>query len=101
RPRRLLGWSAALLLLTMGLYGSWAVSEFFGLRAITLDQMVAWHGVGNAIGFIGGQLLAWQILRPRSPLPAPGIPFSRLAGSGRVGPDFFQRLGAVPTVPNP
>lgn len=84
------------VLLSMGFALSFALSEFLGLGWVSIPEMVRWHGALNALGFALPGLLAFSLLQLESRLPPAGIPFSRLRGSLKIGPDFFERLGAVP-----
>lgn len=79
----------------MGVACLYAIGEFREVPLVGIPNMVRHHGWINSVGFTVCGLIAWSILRPASHLPAPGIPFSRLFSRGRVGPDFFQRIGAV------
>jgi hypothetical protein len=68
-----------------------------GLRVptVSLATMVRVHGLLNAGGFAICGLLGWTIVAPTSRLVCPFPPFSRLAGRGRIGADFFERTAAV------
>lgn len=86
--RVLLGLSAGCLLLGTVFAGRFAVQGFYG-AAVPIATMLRFHGLVNALGFLGLGLLAWSHLRPE-PLAGPaGIPFSRLRSHGRVGAGFF------------
>lgn len=93
--------SSASLVVGMLFALGYGISWSTGLLPIDVPTMARVHGVLNGLGFAGCGLVAWLVLRPRSHLPAPGIPFSRLASRWKVGPDFFQRTRAVPVVAVP
>jgi hypothetical protein len=86
--RVLLGLSAGCLMMATVFAGRFAMQGFYG-AAVPIATMLRFHGLINALGFLGLGLLAWSHLRPE-PLAGPaGIPFSRLRSSGRVGAGFF------------
>lgn len=93
--RGLLVVSSLSVVLGMLLALLYALGQAGGVPAVTIPQMVLVHGTVNALGFVLTGLLAWAMIRPQSHLPPPGIPFSLLRSRGRVGPDFFHRLGVV------
>lgn len=95
----LLTMAASSILISMGFALTFALAEFLGRVWVTIPQMAALHGALNAVGFALPALIAFLRLGPVSLLPPPGIPFSRLASQGFVGPEFFHRLGAVPDAP--
>ena len=97
--RYLLALSAASVLVSMGFALSYALSEFLGLVWVPIPVMVQNHGALNAIGFALLGLLAFRRINPKPLVSPPGIPFSRLVSKGFVGPDFYQRIGAMPVQP--
>lgn len=68
----------------------YAYGEYVGAPLITIDRMVALHGMVNAFGFALCGALGWLLVKPK-PRYETGIPFSRLRGRGRIGADFFER----------
>lgn len=95
RSQLLLVASAVSLVVAMGVAAAYAVQgtgHWFGL---TVDRMVAIHGVLNSVGFVGLGLLAYVGVMSMPLAEPPGIPFNRLYGRGRIGPEFFARVGAV------
>lgn len=96
--RALLGLSAGSLLLATAFAGRFAVQGFYG-AAVPIATMLRFHGLVNALGFLGIGLLAWSHLRPE-PLAGPaGIPFSRLRSHGRVGAGFFAAHAPTTAAP--
>lgn len=87
--------SSSTILLTMTLAALYALGRFTSFWTVTIPYMVQIHGLGNALGFGLCGLLAYRWSFPKSALPAPGIPFSKLSSRGRIGPHFFHHLGAV------
>jgi hypothetical protein len=90
-------WAPAFLLLSafsiatgMVFAFAYGLGEFTGVPLVTISRMVQVHGWLNALGFSFCGLLAFSQFKPAAKSSPPGIPFSRLASSGRVGPDFFQ-----------
>jgi len=99
--RLLLIVSAASLALAMAFAVTYGAGEFTGASFVTIPTMARLHGSINALGFALPAALAWMIVRPPALTRPPGTPFSRLQSRGRVGPDFFQRAGVVPSLPRP
>lgn len=67
--RTLFGVSAVVLAVTMLLALDWALGNAAGLPHLTLDWMVATHGLANAFGFAVCGLAAWSRLRRTRPDP--------------------------------
>jgi hypothetical protein len=88
------GTCCALAMLIACVYATGAAS---GSRALKIPEMARVHGMLNGLGFVLCGLVAWTIVRPRSRLADPGVPFSRLASRSRVGPDFFERIDGLST----
>jgi hypothetical protein len=99
--RALLAVSALSLTVTMPLAMAYGVGELLRDPLVTIPEMVRWHGWINALGFAVPAALAWQLARPPALVRPPGAPFSRLRSRGPVGPDYFRRVGAVLSVPDP
>jgi hypothetical protein len=97
--RLLLIVSAASLALAMAFAVTYGAGEFTGASFVTIPTMARLHGSINALGFVLPATLAWMLVRPPALARPPGTPFSRLQSRGRVGPDFFQRVGVVPSLP--
>lgn len=95
----LLGLSAISVLVSMGFALAYTLSEFLGLAWLPIPVMIQNHGALNALGFALLGLLAFRRINPNPQVLPPGIPFSRLVSKGFVGPDFFQRSGAIPDAP--
>jgi hypothetical protein len=58
--RALLAVGAGVLLASMLLALNWATGRALGLPHLSLDAMIATHGVANALGFGVCSALAWQ-----------------------------------------
>lgn len=86
--------SSLSLLGAMVLAIGYGVSEYVEYPHVDIPTMVEFHGPLNAYGFVLMGLLAWLMVGPIS-LNCGAIPFSRLKGRGRIGQDFFERIGAV------
>lgn len=67
---------------------------FAGLDGTSFRHMLLAHGFVNALGFVSAGLSAFRILRPASRWSI-GIPWSRIAAQGKVGPRFFEDAGLV------
>lgn len=67
----------------------------------SLDSMVRWHGLPNAILFVAAGLGALALSPPPSMVPPPGAPFSTLRGGARIGRWFFAEIDAVVPGPDP
>lgn len=80
----------------------YAISIYFGLNWITIEQMVDYHGLLNGVGFAFFGVLGIIMLNPSSRLNLVGIPFSQIVSRGRVGPSFLAERGYVEqTTQNP
>ncbi|MAS36715.1 MAG: hypothetical protein CL610_22110 [Anaerolineaceae bacterium] len=91
----LLGVSSTALLTSMGFALAYSIGRLTNWWTLSLLVMVQWHGWLNAIGFTFCGLLAWNIANPETKSTLPGIPFSQLPWRWHIGPDFFQRIGAI------
>jgi hypothetical protein len=91
----LTGLSGTALLVTMGFALAYSLGRLTGRWSLSISEMIQWHGWLNAIGFTFCGLLAWNIATPAPNSILPGIPFSRLPWRWYIGPDFFQRIGAI------
>ena len=87
---------AGLSTLFSGAMAAWFSATGFARAGYEeLSTMVAWHGLVNALGFVGLGLLGLRLLRPPSRAAPGALPLSRLSGGGRaIGPGFFARAGA-------
>lgn len=94
-PRLLLRLALATLLLTMSLAIAYPLGRLTGIWSLSLSTMVHWHGWFNALGFALLGLLSFVFATPVSHVSPSGIPFSRFSGRLRIGPDFFERSGAI------
>ncbi len=74
-----------------------AAHGFARLGGASLERMVRYHGLVNALGFVGCALVAFAVATPRGRSAPRGVPLSRLYGrlGEAVGPRFFHRTGAV------
>jgi hypothetical protein len=74
-----------------------AAHGFARLGGDALARMVRYHGLVNALGFVGCALVAFAVATPKGRAAPRGVPFSRLAGAlgEAVGARFFQRAGVV------
>jgi hypothetical protein len=79
----------------MGLACLYAYSIVAGRLILSIPQMAMFHGVANALGFSLCGLIAWCFVRPEARTLPPGLPFSRLASRGYVGPNYFQQHNAI------
>ncbi len=93
--RALLIVSSTSLLLTMLLAGSFALGRIIVAWTVPIPFMIQTHGWINALGFGLCGLLAWRLAPPKSHNLVSEIPFSKFVGRGRIGPDYFQRIGAI------
>ncbi len=78
----------------LSLAAAMTLAATFALQAgpvvLPIEQMVAWHGTANALGFGLLSLLALNWLRPESTAEVE-VPFSKIFGELRLGADFFTR----------
>jgi hypothetical protein len=96
--RALLALAGSATLVSGALALHFSITGFASLGGGALTRMVRYHGLVNALGFVGCSVLAFR-LAPRPPRSARrGVPFSRLSSDGPVGASFFERTGAVSTV---
>lgn len=95
RARILLTLSSLSLLFAMGVVSIYTWQRLTHAPTFAFPTIVASHGVANAFGFIFLGLLATYNLKSLSRYPRYGIPFSKIAGYGRIGSDFFERIGAL------
>ncbi|MBC7814149.1 MAG: YndJ family protein [Burkholderiales bacterium] len=93
----LIALSASCLFLTMTFALAYGIGRYTGWWQVSLDTMVTFHGWVNALGFSFLGIVGWLIAAPQARTAAPGIPFSRLRGRGTIGPQFFERIGAIDT----
>ncbi len=101
--RRLSG--ALLIVSGLSLVGSMLLAVAFAVTGsagrgateglVPYATMAMFHGVANAVGFAGLGLLGFALARPKSLSPRFGGTFPKLFARGFVGPDFFERRGAV------
>ncbi|MEE2827858.1 MAG: YndJ family protein, partial [Myxococcota bacterium] len=102
-PGRSRGWTSASLgvaagltvFATMVLACMFAWGEYRERPILSIDRMVLFHGLGNAVGFALLGLLSMALDPPRSRGSAPGVPFSRIRSGWNIGEDFFEREGLV------
>jgi hypothetical protein len=92
--------SSATLFLTMTYALAYYIGNATGWWALSLTQMVRWHGWFNAIGFVFFGLLGWGLDTPQSHPVLSGIPFSQLPWRWQTHPDFFERIGAIDLTKN-
>jgi hypothetical protein len=62
---------------------------------IPYSRMADLHGVANALGFAFAALVGLTLDPPARRHGAPRGTWPRLLGRGFIGPDFFDRLGAI------
>lgn len=92
---------ACLAVAALSAFGGMALAMAYGLRFAALGwvpqfrTMLLVHSALNALGFALLGFLGWTLAHVPARTPPPGIPFSRLRSRGTVGPDFFERTGAV------
>ena len=65
---------------------------------LDIPTMAMTHGVTNAFGFAACGLVAWLAIKPRPRAPSPGMPFSKLPARNFIGPDYFERVGALSSI---
>ncbi|MCA9888538.1 MAG: YndJ family protein [Anaerolineae bacterium] len=87
--------STSALIVTMGLALGYSVGRLTGWWALSLTQMIQWHGWLNAVAFTFCGLLAWNLIGPISHIQPSGIPFSHIPWKWHMGPDFFQRINGI------
>lgn len=92
-PHLLLWVSAGSAVFTMSLALGYLVGRATGWWSLSLVEMVQWHGWINALGFTFGGLVGWSLSPQTTHHSQTGILFSQLRGKGRIGTDFFQRMG--------
>jgi len=85
--------AAASTVISMGLAGAYAVSEFQGALWLPIPRMALLHGLANALGLSTAGLIGWLLSKPGERFPLPSIPFSELRGGWRIGPSFFSETG--------
>lgn len=74
---------------------SYAIATYFDQVWVSIPQMGWRHGVFNVLGYALPALIALAIERPVARIGAKQMPWSRLTGTGFIGPDFFERTGAM------
>jgi hypothetical protein len=90
----LLGLALLGLVPTMGLAMTFAVGELLERVFVDILTMLLWHGTTNALLFgLCGSIAMWG-LRERL-VPVVELPASIYRGSGAIGLDYFERVGAV------
>ena len=65
-PKLLLGLSSVTLILTMTLAVGYPLGRWTGAWALSIPQMLRWHGILNALLFGFGGLLGWTLLARQS-----------------------------------
>ena len=93
--------SAVSLVLAMLFATVYALGKLTGRGWLDIPEMAVVHGVANSIGFALCGLVGWNLLHPVSRRLAPGVPFSLFGSAGWIGPDYFDRIGAVCHMPIP
>src|ERR1700752_766555 len=93
--RVVLAMSALAGLPGMALACVYAFSIFSKTLIIDIPTMARSHGLLNAFGFTTLALIVWTTIRPPMRSSQPGIPFTKLNGIGFVGPEYFDRAGAI------
>jgi YndJ-like protein len=66
-PRLLLGIASTPLPFTIALGVAFAAGSALGSRAPSIDQMARYHGILNALAFIGCGLTGWTLVEPKEP----------------------------------
>ena len=99
--KALLTLSAVSLAAAMLFAGAYALGKYTGHDWLDIPRMTVVHGLANSIGFALCGLVGWNLLHPVSRRLAPGVPFSSFGGTSRIGPNYFDRIGAVLDVPAP
>lgn len=89
----LLGIASVSVMVAMLYAIGYAFGRITGAWVLTIPQMILVHGSLNAFGFLS--LIAWKLIAPQSNVPLLGVPFSKLASKGKVGPLYFQNYGIV------
>ncbi len=74
----------------------YAVATYLNLVWVSIPQMGWRHGLFNVLGFALPALLAFALEKPEPRLASKVLPWSQLRGRDFIGPNFFQRIGAVP-----
>jgi len=99
--RALVAAASSALLFTMACAVLYAVGEVRGKQILSIAEMVDFHGVINALGFVIAGLAGFALAAPLSRYSGSRAPFSRLAGDKTIGADFFDDIGAVVGGDNP
>lgn len=87
--------SAVTLVFTIALACLYSLGRLLHVQTVSIPDMVAWHGAGNAFAFVLPGLIAWLMMTPRERYNLYGIPRSKIHGEARIGADFFARTGLV------
>jgi hypothetical protein len=87
--------SAVIIVLTILLSIIYSFGLLFGTNWLTIDQMLGFHGVSNALGFVILGLLCWLCLNPKENTILYGLPNIQISGDKKIGKDFFVRNGLV------
>ncbi|WP_240035273.1 YndJ family transporter [Neobacillus notoginsengisoli] len=85
----------SVMLSSVALLFTMLLSALYALRLVDIPFMVYFHWLVNALLFTGFGLVGYSQLKPESHFPLAAIPFSAIAGQGRIGTDFFSRNAFV------
>ena len=99
--RALVAAASTALLFSMSCAAIFAAGELRGEPLLSIAEMVDLHGVVNALAFVIAGLAGLALAAPAPRHDGSRAPFSRLAGAGPIGADFFDRIGAVVGRSNP
>jgi len=77
------------------------VATYFNQVWVSIPQMGWRHGLFNVLGFALPALVALYLEKPQPRVASKEMPWSQLRATGFVGPDFFERLGAVSALTYP
>lgn len=91
----LLAVSALSILWSMFWSLAYAIGTYFEQVWVSIPQMGWRHGLFNVLGYALPALIALALERPTARICSKQIPWSQLTGAGFIGPDFFERTGAM------
>ncbi|MFD2043882.1 YndJ family protein [Ornithinibacillus salinisoli] len=68
----------------------YAVGNSTKLFTVTIDFMLRFHGITNAVVFASIGIIGWYIFLPPTTYKKRSFPISSLRGGGTIGEDFFK-----------
>ncbi|TCP62722.1 YndJ family protein [Baia soyae] len=70
----------------------YALGNVWGAYRITIDFMIAFHGVTNSVGFAFLGLVGWMSHTPESHFTGWNFPMSRIRGGRKTGDELLQQI---------